>query len=145
MGRARTMSVSYTGTELNTLCTANDLGDPRITSLRTDEERVIRELCQLTNLNYRARHEGYLAQVGVRCGTIQQTRLAEGPTTSHEGWRGGFSFFFAIAFLFSPQLARRSATQGFDGRGQSVYRRICPSLYFLIMMSFSKNSHFEFS
>jgi hypothetical protein len=58
------------GTELNALYTANDLGDSRIMDLRTDEKQVVGELCQLTNLNYRARH---LAQVGVRGGIIQQT------------------------------------------------------------------------
>jgi hypothetical protein len=53
-------------TEQNTLYTANDLGDPRIMSLQIDEKQVVGELCQLTNLNYRARHGGCLAQVGVR-------------------------------------------------------------------------------
>jgi hypothetical protein len=49
-------SREVTKTEPNTFYTANDLGDPRITSLRTDEKQVAGELCQLTNLNYRARH-----------------------------------------------------------------------------------------
>jgi hypothetical protein len=58
--------------------------------------------------------------------------------------------FFVIALLFSPQLARRSTTQGFDGRGQSVHRCICLSLYFMIMMilttmSFSEIHNFGFS
>ena len=57
-------------TELNTLYTANNLGDPRTTSLRTDEKQVAGELCQLTNLTYRARHGERLTQVGVRGGII---------------------------------------------------------------------------
>jgi hypothetical protein len=57
----------------------------------------------------------------------------------------GFPMAFAIALRFSPQFARRSATRGFDGRHRALPQRIFPTLYFLIMMRFFKNSNFEFS
>jgi hypothetical protein len=81
VGHARTLGApSHTRTELNTLYTANDLGDSRIMSLRTDEEQAV--ACQLANLNYRMMHGGCLAQAGVIGGIIQQMRLAEGLTAS---------------------------------------------------------------
>jgi hypothetical protein len=42
-----------------------------------DEKQVVGELCQLTILNYWARHGGCLTQVSVRDGIIQRTRLTE--------------------------------------------------------------------
>jgi hypothetical protein len=142
MGRARTPSASsHTRTESNTLYAANDLGVPRIMSLRTDEEQVVGELCQLTNLNHRMRHGGCLAQVGIRGGAHATNATRRGSDRVacwglHEGWPA--DLFFAIALLFSPQLARRSATQRFDGRGQFLRRCICSSLYFLVMAFFRK-------
>jgi hypothetical protein len=48
VGRARTLSASsHTRTELDTPYTANDLGDPRIMSLRTDDEQVVRSCVDL--------------------------------------------------------------------------------------------------
>jgi hypothetical protein len=98
-----------TRTELNTLYTANNLGDPRIMSLRTDEEQVIGELCQPTNLHYRARHEGCLTRVGVRGGMIQRMRLTEGLTVALVGvcmkvGAAGFPILLVIALLFPPNL-----------------------------------------
>jgi hypothetical protein len=112
--------------ELNALSTANDLGDPRIMNLRADEGQVDGELCQLANPNYRARYGGCLAQAGIMGGIIQQTRPTEGLIVSLIGvcmkvGAASFPIFFAIALLFPPQLARRSATQGFDGRDQSLH------------------------
>jgi hypothetical protein len=91
-------------TELNTLYTANDLRGPRITSLRTDEKQAVGELCQLTNFNYRARHGGCLAQVGVGGGVIQQTRLTEGLTVPFIGvcmkvGAAGFSDIFYRSYI----------------------------------------------
>ena len=131
---------------LNTLFTANDLGDPRIMGLRTGEERVVGELCQL--LGHRVGHRGCLAQAGVRGGIIQQTRLTKGLTVSLIGVCmkvGGarFSDNYCDRSSIFPQLARRSATQVFDEPGQFLRQCICSSLYFLIIMSFSKNSNFE--
>ena len=52
VGRVRTLSASSnTRIELDTLYMANDLGDPRVMSPRTDEQRVVEELCQLADLN----------------------------------------------------------------------------------------------
>jgi hypothetical protein len=88
-------------------------------------------------------------------GTASKKRDTEGLTMSlirlcMKAGAADFPIFFVIALLFSPQLARRSTTQGFDGRGQSVHQCICLSLYFmitiiLITMSFSKHSNFGFS
>ena len=105
----RVLRLVITRTELNTLYTANDLGDPRTISLRTDEEQVIGELCQPTNLNYPARHGGCLTQVGVRGGMIQRTRLTVGLTMSLIGvcmkvGAAGFPMLFVIALLFPPNL-----------------------------------------
>jgi hypothetical protein len=52
VGCARTPSASsHTRTELDTPYTASNLGDLRIMNLRTNEEQVVGELCQLANLN----------------------------------------------------------------------------------------------
>jgi hypothetical protein len=105
----RALRLKIARTELNALYTANDPGDPRIINLRTDEEQVIGELCQSTNLNYRARHGGCLTQVGVRGRMIQRTRLTEGLTVSLIGvcmkvGAAGFLILFVIALLFPSNL-----------------------------------------
>ena len=99
---------------LNTLFTANDLGHPRIMGLRTGEERVVGELCQL--LGHRVGHRGCLAQAGVRGGIIQQTRLTKGLTVSLIGvcmkvGAAGFPILFVIALLFPPTCSPFSNTR----------------------------------
>jgi hypothetical protein len=136
--------LSHTITESNTPYTANDLGDPRIMSLRIDGDCVVGELCQLASLGHRVGHGESLAQADVRGRIIQQTRLTKGLTVllirvCMKLGAAGFPIFFVIVLQFPPQLARRSATQGFDGCGQPVHRCICPSPYFPMVMSFSKN------